>query len=353
MEKTKVAVIFPKYQPDDSSHFPYWYRLFEEAGKKLRLKVFFETGRDPVRIKNSQAYLQKLQIKPLNLGERLIIFLIWRINGFKYFYVHYSLFSFFLAKLITTFFGGKVYLWDCEYYQAKPDNFLLRLALSWCDVLVTGHEKIANQYKKVLNLTHKRINIVPSWVKKIKAKPKQLSKDKLNILFIHHLSLRKGSREMPKIIELVFERRKDVEFTIVGDGPDFDFLKSWAKEKGYEKIIKLTGRLSPDQVREEFVKADFFILPSRSEGFPRVILEAMKYGIPYVATNVGCVSEISPESENNYLVLPGNPCKFADKLLNLLSISSRQYQLMSRQLKEKARDYALKKTVKAFINIFN
>ena len=106
MQKTKVAVIFPKYEIDDSSHYPYWYPVFEQAGKTLDLVVLFETGKSKPHIGNIKSLVQNWQIKPFNLIERTIKLLAFRLQGYRNFYIHYSLYSFFLAKIITKIFGG-------------------------------------------------------------------------------------------------------------------------------------------------------------------------------------------------------------------------------------------------------
>ena len=164
MKKHKVVVIFPKYKLNDSSHFPYWYRVFEEAGKKLQLLLVFETGSSSPSFNNCDVYRQKIRIKPFNLLERLVIFCWLRLQGYQHFYVHYSIYSLFLAKVVTFLFGGKTYLWDCEYYEKKPTNRLLIIALKLADVVVTGHEKIAQQYKKILKMPHKDVRVVDNWV---------------------------------------------------------------------------------------------------------------------------------------------------------------------------------------------
>jgi len=359
-EKPKVVVIFPKYKLDDSSHFSYWYRIFEEAGKELDIKIIFESGTPPAVINNSQVYLQKIQIKPFNLLERFCWLCYLRLKGCKTFYTHYSLFGFFIANLITSLLGGKTYLWDGEYYEKKPTNRLLIIALKLTDVLVTGHQKIAEQYKKIVNIPDKDVRIVSSWIvdendlqkQKIRIRSKKNNLRGKNILFIHHLSPRKGSRQLPEIIEKVLAKRADLDFTIVGDGPDLGFIKDWKNKNKFGKAVNLKGRLPLSEVKKEYLKADVFILPSQSEGFPRVILEAMKYGVPYVATDVGCVREISPKLEQEFIVSAGNSAEFADRTLDLLEVGKEKKQQIREELFTQAGKFQLKKAVDEFIKLF-
>ncbi|NMC36410.1 glycosyltransferase family 4 protein [Candidatus Beckwithbacteria bacterium] len=352
MAKPKIAIIFPEYNPDGHTHFPYWYKVFALASKKLDLFILFESGKKQAKIANAKSKIQNWQNKPINLLERLYYLVSLRLQGYKVFYVHYSLFGFLLARLVTWILGGKVYLWDCEYYSQKPSNVFLIWAIKTCDSLVTGHEKIAKQYRKILELKNKDIKIVPNWVEE-KPETKKLQTNKLrNILFVHHLSPRKGSRLLPEIINKVLAQSKKTKFTIVGDGPD----KAWLKQKLAPYIengqVIIKGNLPRSQVNHEFEKADLLIMPSLSEGFPRVILEAQSFGLPYVAFDVGCVAEISPMAESKYIIDNKNIKLFYQKIINFLDNQKKETQKLEPILKKQSKQYSLKLAVKNFVNIF-
>lgn len=353
MTKPKVAVIFPKYNINDDSHFPYWYKVFEKSSRDLDIFLLFETGQ---KLNSDKSFTQRIQQKPFNLIERFGVILWLRLKGYSNFYIHYSLHSLFLAKLVTIVFGGKTYLWDCEYYAETPKNKLLNTGIKLTDVLVTGHEKIGKQYKKVLNLGNKQIKVVSSWVDgQVSSLKSQVSSKKKksvqNILFVHHLSPRKGTRELPEIITKMLDVRKDIVFTIVGDGPDFNYLNNWITENNLENYVKMKGSLSLSKVEEEFKKSDVFIMPSLSEGFPRVILEAQKYGVPYVATDVGCVKEISPLSEKKYIVPVKDSIIFSQKIIELLDIKNKREEII-KDLKNKTSQFSLEKATDEFVNLF-
>lgn len=247
--------------------------------------------------------------------------------------------------------GGKTYLWDCEYYENKPTNRLLIAALKLTDVLVTGHNKIAKQYKKILKMPDKDVRVVRNWV--IDGNESlELRTNKKNILFVHHLSPRKGSRQLPEIIEKVLAKRADFNFTIVGDGPDLGFIKDWKNTSKFGKAVNLKGRLPLSEVKKEYLKADVFILPSQSEGFPRVILEAMKYGVPYVATDVGCVWEISPAKQKALIVKNGNINLFIKNILKLKNLKSDQLMQIKHANLKQVKKYSLEKSVEEFTKLF-
>lgn len=88
----------------------------------------------------------------------------------------------------------------------------------------------------------------------------------------------------------------DVELTIVGDGRRRAQVEALARERGVAARIRFAGLLPAGAaVRRELDRADLFVLPSRSEGMPRALLEAMARGLPCVATAVGGIPELLPE----------------------------------------------------------
>lgn len=362
--KPKVVVIFPRFDQQDGSHYPYWYDLFEKAGKSLELAVVYESTNKQSRknfqfsiLRHTQGkffnfQIQHISLKPVNIIERLILLIKLRVQGYTHFYVHYSIWSLFLAKVVTILFGGKTYLWDCEYYEELPVNRWQRWAIRWTDVLVTGHVKIAVQYRKVLGLGSKEIRVVRNWVylnSKFKVQNSKLERKEINILFLHHMSPRKGSRELGEIIASVLKIKKDIHFTIVGDGPDLPNLKFKIKNSKLGKKVTFRGQLNRKEVEEEWGKADLFIMPSRAEGFPRVILEAQTLGVPYISTDVGCVSEITPVGLQN-LIVPVE--SFPEKIIEVLNWSAEKRQTVSRLLQRQAKPYNLVKASEEFVNVF-
>lgn len=85
--------------------------------------------------------------------------------------------------------------------------------------------------------------------------------------------------------------------------------------------------------------SDVFVLPSLSEGFPVVSLEAMASGLPIVATKVGGLPEIVKDGENGFLVEPKSPEQIAERVLLFLN-NDELRQRISRNNKEKVKEYS-------------
>jgi glycosyltransferase involved in cell wall biosynthesis len=104
---------------------------------------------------------------------------------------------------------------------------------------------------------------------------------------------------------------------VVGEGPDRGRLESLARELGVEDRLVLTGW--KEDVAPYLRGMDVFALPSRAEGLPLAILEAMEVGLPVVATDVGSVAEAVTAGRTGLLVPPGNVAAFAEALGRLVA----------------------------------
>jgi glycosyltransferase involved in cell wall biosynthesis len=90
---------------------------------------------------------------------------------------------------------------------------------------------------------------------------------------------------------------------MVGDGPERERLKALCRELGVTDLVVFAGTTA--DVPVYYSLADVFVLPSRSEGSPNVLLEAMASGTAVVATAVGGVPEVVRSGDNGLLV-PAN-----------------------------------------------
>jgi len=107
------------------------------------------------------------------------------------------------------------------------------------------------------------------------------------------LSPVKGHRSLIEAFANVSRRLPDARLTIGGDGPLLEELRSDVHRLGLDDRVLLPGTVQdvPAMLRS----FDIFVLSSKSEGLPMVILEAMAAGLPIVSTRVGGIPEVAPE----------------------------------------------------------
>jgi len=123
------------------------------------------------------------------------------------------------------------------------------------------------------------------------------------ITFIGSLSRRKGVDVLLHAWPAVKRARPNARLVLIGPGKDVN-VPSWPD-------IMVVGQV--DDVRPYLQASDLFILPSRQEGMPNALLEAMACGLPFVATQLGCIEEISPRGQHAHLVsVPAEPASEGD-----------------------------------------
>jgi glycosyltransferase involved in cell wall biosynthesis len=103
--------------------------------------------------------------------------------------------------------------------------------------------------------------------------------------------------------------------SIFGEGEMRDQIESLIKNLGLEKNVQLMGRtMNP---AEELSKFDLFVLPSKFEGFGLVLLEAMAFNIPIIASDISTAKEVLGEDGAGVFFEQGNENDLADKILNI------------------------------------
>ena len=118
----------------------------------------------------------------------------------------------------------------------------------------------------------------------------------------------------------------DIGLVVVGDGPERSRLESLAQQVGVLDRVYFAGQVPKSQVNAYLRMCDLFVLNSRYEGLPHVILEAMAAGLPVIAAEAGGTSEVVQDGVNGRLVpaLRANELRLAiQRILNDAELRSR------------------------------
>ena len=122
----------------------------------------------------------------------------------------------------------------------------------------------------------------------------------------------KGVFDLPLIDRAARERGVHVLWTIAGAGPDDEELR---RRWSFNSEVVWRGRMSKADLLAEYARQDVFVLPTRFEGFPVAMLEAMAYGlVPIVTALPSGVSEAVANGVTGYAPAPGDIASFAHGL---------------------------------------
>ena len=140
------------------------------------------------------------------------------------------------------------------------------------------------------------------------------------VLFVGNLVHVKGVDRLLRAIANVPEAR----LVVIGDGKQRRSLQDLARSLGIGNRVSWLGRLPQDEVADRMRRADCLCLPSRSEGMPNVVLEALACGTPVVATAVGEVPHIVQNGVNGYVVPTGDDETVSAELVRALDTCLRR-----------------------------
>jgi len=357
----KICYILPEYNEDTNSHFFHLYEFLEKLSHKADIFLIVENFKNgKIRIGNI-IYTQKFKFLPLRFLESFFVVLKARILGYRNFYTHYCYIGGINAALISRLSGGKSYYWNCAmnwlFKQRGLSRIGYRISLKLSHFLVTGSETMKQGYVEHYRLKPEKVKVMPNWINLERFRTQDTEhkiQDTKTLLFVHWLSKRKGADTIIPIVKQLENFKSQVpkfKLLVVGDGPHKEQLLSGIKENKLEQFIEIIGGVSNKNIVEYYARADLFIMPSMEEGFPRVLLEAMASGIPYVASDVGAVREISPETAQRFLVKSGEVEKFAQKIQILLS-DKKIYNQFKREELEKVKEYSLDRVLDKFLDLF-
>jgi len=125
----------------------------------------------------------------------------------------------------------------------------------------------------------------------------------------------KNVEQVVRVFAAVHDRM-DARLVMVGDGPDKPKAEHLARQLGVARHVLFLGN---QEVMEELLPlADVFLLPSSTESFGLVALEAMSAGVPVVASNVGGLPELVESGQTGFLVPPEDLSAHVRAVLKIL-----------------------------------
>jgi len=110
--------------------------------------------------------------------------------------------------------------------------------------------------------------------------------------FVGRLVRSKGVYDLIQIWKLVCQKKTNALLAIIGDGPEFQYLKKVIKNQYLERNIILLGFVSEEEKFKVIKESRLFIFPSYKEGWPLAICEAMACGVPVVAYDLPVYREV-------------------------------------------------------------
>ena len=148
----------------------------------------------------------------------------------------------------------------------------------------------------------------------------------------------------------VAARRPRTCFTVLGDGPERAALEQLASDLSIRSVVGFLG--ARDEATSAIGRLDILCVPSRSEGTPLVVLEAMAAGTPIVATNVGGIPEQVQHDREALLVDPDDDAALAAAVERLLEHRLLRMRLVRSARRRVRREFSVSRMIESLEHVY-
>jgi len=233
-----------------------------------------------------------------------------------------------------------------EYKLTAPLSRRLWSKASVIIALSDGLRKRALAFMPLAN-----IEIIPNGVDLSRFYPapdKSLEGD-LKLLTVGRLSATKRIDMLIEAVDILNKKGKPVRLTIAGGGKLQAELEGLIKQKGLSNIIRLTGRIDPQQMPEVYRQHDMFVSASYQEGMSNAMVESIATGLPIITTRCEGVEELIGD---NGIVVEDATAGALAETINNLSEDRKKYNEMIAAAKRLAEKLGWDKIAEQYLEIY-
>lgn len=216
----------------------------------------------------------------------------------------------------------------------KWEKIRQRVSYQDADCLLPVSEGLKNALINIYSISPQKIytvyNGVSSFVlqqlKQIE-RPYIFPKKEKSILFVGRTIGTKNEVSLLLAMPKILNHCPQTKLILIGDGYWHSTLRQISNKLSLSENVIFIRHVKHEEIVNFYKSSDIFVFPSFSEGFPKVLLEAMACGLPIIATNVDGNNELVIDGYNGYLVPPNDPDSIAGKVVSLLQNEEKSIKL--------------------------
>jgi glycosyltransferase involved in cell wall biosynthesis len=200
-------------------------------------------------------------------------------------------------------------------------NSIACYSIERADVLRTISDSTREQFKRWAPA--KTIVQFPAWtdIETFLRAGETIHDDSQTIIYAGVLTPLKGIHHLIDAFGCIAAKFPSAQLLIVGKDENRTYaadLKKQVAKLGLDGRVQFLGALPQSELAKRMAKASVLVLPSKSEGLGRVVIEAMATGTPVIGSRVGGIPELVEDGVNGFLVTPGDESALAEKMRWLL-----------------------------------
>lgn len=218
--------------------------------------------------------------------------------------------------------------WEHSHHNNKKKYFnKICNSVRNLDYFVLVSNDLYNDYSKALKNTNCKCVYIPNMISVYSDNLSKLNNK--NLITVSRLSEEKGIFDLIDVVNLVKEEIPDVTLNLIGDGPLFNDVLKYIKDKKLEDNIHLLGYRPSSDVYDYLLESSLYVMTSFTESFGIVLLEAFTFGVPAIAFDSASGACELINSNNGILVSNRDKKEMADNIINYLKDSKLQKKLSS------------------------
>jgi len=240
-----------------------------------------------------------------------------------------------------------------DIYEYPPADFESRIESASPFITISQFNRSYLQ-KKFPRLQDK-IQVVHCGVdlQKLPHRPSRKMGKPIRLLTVARLEKVKGVDILLDSCRDLMERGVDFECWIAGHGSQRWLLESQRDQLGLGSRIHFLGALPRADILNLYSTADIFILPSRREGIPVSVMEAMAVGLPVIAPRVTGLPELVNHDQNGWLVGPNNPSELANAVITLIESPEKAVLFAQHSRSKIETDFNIQTSVRQLLTLWN
>jgi len=379
----KLCYVLPQYYKNSSENFFHIHNFLSELGKQVELYVVVEHCDTTPKINNvKKIFILDDGSNSISSFGRLVrlvnIYFEMYKKGVTVFFARASLTGVLPLVIANRFFNlnrTSIIFWSCGQdvvplsFSPSKKNIkrLVSKLLAWfvfrgVNYLATGPELMADYYHQHYKIPQHKIltlynDISMERFYPLSAQQKAISKEaildtnKKVMLFVHTFNECRGADLLPLIAKNIKDKKLNVVIVAIGRPGDYsDKLTQEIKANNLQDYLLNLGKVPNKDIAKYYQTADLFLMPSRGEGFPRVLLESMACGCPALSFEVGGVADILPVDAIKELLIPlDNENKFVEQSIKLIS-DQHLLEELSKYSYQKVKQYSTDHIVDMYVD---
>lgn len=221
--------------------------------------------------------------------------------------------------MVTTLHGTDITLVGNHPFYKPAVTF----SINKSDFVTSVSQSLKDDTLKLFNIKNE-IQVIPNFIELDKIKKEDKSPCQRSVMandverIITHISNFRKVKRIPDIIAIFNKIQKEIpaKLMMVGEGPEKEKAEQLCRELGIQDKVIFFG--NSNEIDTILCQTDLFLLPSKTESFGLVALEAMACGVPVISSNAGGLPEVNKDGFSGYLSEVGDVNGMANNALKIL-----------------------------------